>query len=166
MPFAVAHIIIPIIILNLIRDKVKGFKRKITLHEILIAGIFGILPDIDLIFDIIFNSIGSDLHIHRMFTHNLVFPAIVAAATLLIKHKKTRMVLYAASLGLASHVILDFIIVGFVYPLYPITDFGIGLNIIGLFTFSAYQILAGLDAIILLVWIIHEEKKKKIKDFI
>jgi len=166
MPFAVTHILFPIIILSLVRERIKGYKRKITLHEILVAGIFGILPDIDLVLDIAFKSVGSDLHIHRLFTHTLIFPAIAFGAAFFFRHKKTKMILYAASLGLATHVILDFIVGGLVYPLYPIADFGVGLNLLQILGFSSWHILAGMDTILLILWIVHEEKKKKIKDFI
>ena len=168
MPFAVTHILIPIIILDLIRDKVKGFKKKITLHEILVAGVFGILPDIDIAVEFLFKFLGGTANLHRFYTHTLVFPAIITAiAYFAISRKKTKMLFYCAAFGLATHVILDFIVGGLVYPFYPISDFATGLGlVIRETTVNSIQLLAGIDAVVLLVWIIHEERKKKIKDFI
>ena len=47
MPQAAAHILITIILIALIRDFYIRKKKKFPLHYVLIAGLGGILPDLD-----------------------------------------------------------------------------------------------------------------------
>ena len=48
MPFAVTHVISSIILVDLYRDYVANHKKYFTLHTVFIAGLAGLLPDIDL----------------------------------------------------------------------------------------------------------------------
>tara|TARA_Y100000034_G_scaffold125404_1_gene174896 strand:- start:851 stop:994 length:144 start_codon:yes stop_codon:yes gene_type:complete len=45
MPYAVTHVLVAIIVAELLRD----YWKKFNLHYVLIAGIGGLLPDIDII---------------------------------------------------------------------------------------------------------------------
>ena len=51
MPYAVTHVIFALVIADVIRDYVVRDKKKFPLHYVLIAGIAGLLPDIDILFD-------------------------------------------------------------------------------------------------------------------
>ena len=76
MPYAVTHILVPIVLLSLFRDFYlkKNTKKKFPLHYVLITGLGGVLPDIDLIFSTFLNLIGiHNWNIHRTFTHSLFF---------------------------------------------------------------------------------------------
>lgn len=49
MPLAVTHVLLTIILVDLFRDYImKNHKKYLTLHTIMIAGIAGLLPDIDI----------------------------------------------------------------------------------------------------------------------
>src|SRR3989344_1774076 len=72
MALAVTHILIPIVVLSLFRFYYNRWQKKITIHEILVAGIFGLLPDIDFPIDIIFST-----DVHRIFTHTFIIPLIL-----------------------------------------------------------------------------------------
>tara|TARA_Y100000310_G_scaffold345426_1_gene464826 strand:+ start:6318 stop:6482 length:165 start_codon:yes stop_codon:yes gene_type:complete len=50
MPQAVTHILIPILLVSLLRDLFVKRGKKFSSHYILIAGLGGVLPDIDIAF--------------------------------------------------------------------------------------------------------------------
>src|SRR3989344_8773075 len=95
MPYAVTHILIPILLVSILRDfylKRKD-KKHFPLHYALIAGLGGVLPDIDIIISIILNFAGiSNWDIHRTFTHSLLFPLVFFALFLILipVHRKAR----------------------------------------------------------------------------
>ncbi len=178
MPQAVTHILIAIIIADVIRDYLVKDNKKFPLHYVLIAGIAGLLPDIDVIaYWFLHLAFGTPIEaVHRLYTHTLIIPIIILAAGLIIwKSKKlniglgSRMrlgpVIILIAFGYFIHVMLDFLITGVVYPFYPIISLSVGLNLV---SYSGIEgsFLAGLDAILLIVWLIHEEMKHKISDYI
>ena len=168
MPLAVTHVLVPIIIADLIRDHVKGMKHKITLHELFVAGLFGLLPDIDILFGLVSNFLFGTFPtaFHRTYTHTLVIPAVIFLTSLLFWDKqKIRMLLWMAAFGWFSHIILDYFIIGEVMPVFPISNLQVGLNPFGVPNETTYLLVAGLDAVSLLGWLWHEERMKKIKDF-
>lgn len=170
MPFATTHVLVPIIIIDLIRDHYKKLKKKITIHDIFFAGIFGLLPDIDIPIGWLLAGFSGNAaySYHRIFTHTLMLPLIfliIAWAT----HGKKRRFFVIAAFGWATHVMLDFFVGGLVYPLYPLSAFAAGLGLLitnETHPETAAGIMAGIDAIILLLWLWHEEKLHKIKDFV
>ena len=80
MPLAVTHVLLTIIVVDLFRDYVlkKKYKKYFTLHTILIAGIAGLLPDIDVPINMILNFFGyfPDLVLHGGLTHTPIFGLI------------------------------------------------------------------------------------------
>lgn len=174
MPHAVTHVLIAIIIADIIRDYVAKSKRNVPLYLVLVAGIAGLLPDIDIIaywFLRIISSVEIS-QVHRTFSHTLFVPAaflIIGFATLKIK-KVTKYkfnishIAFFAALGVFIHLLLDFALAGWIMPFYPLSYHFIGLNLIP----SDWQttIIPGLDAILLVVWVVHEYRHHRIKDFI
>ena len=59
MPFAVTHVISSIILVDLYRDYVAKHKKYFTLHTVFIAGLAGLLPDIDLPLNWLLNFFNS-----------------------------------------------------------------------------------------------------------
>ena len=164
MPFAVTHILVPIIVVSLIRAHWPKLKHKITIHEIFIAGLFGLLPDIDIPISWINHYLtGAPLELlHRTYTHNFTFVLIIFVAAYLFKlakNKKYYVMGLLAAMGYASHILLDWLAVGYVQPFWPLSAAEFGLNLIPGFA------LKGLDAVLIVFWIWHEEKYKKIKSF-
>lgn len=176
MPQAATHILIALIVGSLIRDFYT--KKKFPLHYILILGIAGLLPDIDVAVYWVLHWFGFTLSkVHRPFTHNLFFPLVfvlLSVLTLKLKNKelgkhhlKIHTIFLMISLGIFIHLSLDMILAGKIMPLYPFLDFSIGMNIESLLPYPLNDIFFPcLDAALLVLWIIYIEWKHKISDFI
>jgi len=179
MPQAVTHVLIVIILLDIFRDYIlkKKHRNKFPMHYLIIAGIAGLLPDIDIaVYWILKLTSGVALtNIHRTFTHTLFLPAIFlllgfifwsSKSEFLEKHKmKLRMIFFVMAFGTLMHLLLDYLLSGYIIPFYPFSYASYGLNLIELTPWPE-TILPALDAILLLSWLIHEEIKHKISDFI
>ena len=168
MPFAVTHVLLTIIAVDLYRDYVSKYKKYFTLHTIFIAGLAGLLPDIDIPLNIFLNLFGIEI-MHRGITHTPLFGLIfLIPAFIYLSRKKHKIAMYffVTTFGVLFHLILDFMFssdaTGIMF-LYPFSIAQFGLNIV-----QEYNpiLLAGVDAIILLLWLWHEEVKHKISDFI
>ena len=162
------HILLAIIVLDLFRDYMVKNKKEVPLSFIFIGGIAGLLPDIDIpLFWLVNNFLGIQVEwFHRTFSHSIFFPLIFLIVSLVIYrfNKKYSLLFAIISFGATFHILLDFIVAGYIMPFYPITTDIAGFNL-------AYQsglndIIPGIDAIILIAWLWHEEKKHKISDFI
>ena len=175
MPYAVAHVILTIVIADIYRDYFA--KKKFPMVYVLIAGIAGLLPDADIPASWIFNFVfGTEYNFHRIYTHSLfyaiVFFLIAMAVSFFAKEKykflkwnmpKRAIVMFflAISFGWFIHIALDCTISADGYlnwiPSFPLTfcphpfsnDFRLGF-----------------DAIILILWLIHEQWKHDVKDYI
>ena len=179
MPHAVTHVLIAIILLDLIRDYTlkKKHRMKFPLHYLIIVGIAGLLPDIDIVIYWIMNVISNVplSEVHRTFTHTLFFPAIFAVAgfatwkvksKFLARHKmKLNTIFFIIAFGTFIHLILDATLSGYIMPIDPIAIFKVGLNLVQLTPWPD-TILPAIDAVLLLAWLAHEEIKHKISDFI
>lgn len=175
MPQAVTHIILPLVLTDIYRDYI--IKKKFNLRYVLIAGLSGLLPDIDILIAWIlrlFSNVGvSDLH--RTITHTIWFPLFFLILFLLTKNynpkfiKKQKLklnyIFLAVSFGTLTHILLDLSFAGSVLIFYPFSEFAIGLNLIPLGYFQG-TFFQGLDAILITLWLIHEELKHKISDYI
>lgn len=174
MPNAVTHVLVAIIIADVIRDYIVKDKKKIPLYLILVAGIAGLLPDLDIVVYWFLRAVYSiDIaQVHRTFSHTLFVPAIfltIGFATCKMK-KITKYkisisdIAFFTALGVSVHLLLDFLLVGWIIPFYPFSYYSIGLNLIP-YTWQT-TIVPGMDAILLILWLVHEYKNHRIKDFI
>ena len=175
MPQAVTHIIIPLVLTDIYRDYIV--KKKFNIRYVLIAGLAGLLPDIDIavawLFKLFSNISVSDLH--RTITHSLLFPLFFLILFFLtknynpksIKRQKLKLnyVFLAMSFGTLTHILLDLSFSGSVSIFYPLSSFSIGLSLIPLNYFQG-TFFQGLDAILITLWLIHEELKHRISDYI
>lgn len=168
MPQAVVHVLFTIIALDLIRDHFLKNKKQLPLHYVFIGGVAGLLPDIDIpLFWLMKNFLGFDVPwFHRVFTHTLLFAGIFAAASLALFgiSKKLSKIAAIIAFGVSFHIFLDWLLVGSVAPFYPFSYEAYGLDLIN--RTSLPGAIEGLEAIVLLWWLWHEEKKHKITDFI
>lgn len=175
MPLAVTHILIPAILADIYRDHFA--KKKFSLHYVYIAGLAGLLPDIDILFFYIFN-LFRDFAIndfHRTYTHAIFFPLIFLILYFLtsninfkfLKKNKLKLnyVFLAIAFGTAMHLFLDGFLSGGLRPFYPFSDYIFNLNLIPVNRFGG-TFFEGLDAILLVLWLLHEEIKHKISDFL
>ena len=175
MPLAVTHILVPAILADIYRDHFS--KKKFSLHYIYISGLVGLLPDIDILFFYVFNLFRdfaiSDFH--RTYTHAIFFPLIFLILYFLTgninpkflrKYKlKLNYIFLAITFGTVLHLALDGFLSGGLRPFFPFSEYVFDLNLIPMDRFSG-TFFQGLDAILLVIWLLHEEIKHKISDFI
>lgn len=164
MPLAVTHVLLAIIIVDLYRDYISKHSKLFTMHTLFIAGVAALLPDID----IPLSWLG--IMGHGGITHTPLFGLIfLIPAFIFLKQKKnkTAMTFFVITFGVLFHIFLDFLLGGGAYEgimlFWPLTSTAFKIH---LFTIiGVNQLPAAVDAMILLLWLWHEEKKHKITDF-
>ncbi len=183
MPQAVTHVIITLIIASVIRElyvRKKGVygKEKFPIHYVLIAGIAGLLPDLDIAAFWVLHYFGFTLNgVHRTFTHTIFVPfGFLLFSFVFNGHKGKRVgkkylsikgVLLMIALGSFIHLLLDLTLAGMIKPLYPFSNFMIGFSIISLLPEELKNLFfPSLDAALLVLWLIYLEWKHKISSFI
>ena len=178
MPTAAIHIIIALIIGGIIRDYFVKDQKKFPLHYILLIGLGGLLPDFDIAIYWILYWFGFTIdEVHRTFTHNLFFPLLLFVfsgiswkwknKSLGKHHLKIHSIFLMLAFGILIHLVLDFMLAGWIMPLYPVSQFSIGLNPIDFLPYALQQIFfPSLDAALIILWLVYIEWKHKISDFI
>jgi hypothetical protein len=169
MPFAVTHVILTMVIVDLFRDHFS--RKKFPLYFVLIGGIAGLAPDIDIPISWLITLVtGAPVDIHRGITHAVIFPVIFALVSLVsYKTGKERwgLVFGLLSFGWLFHLGLDSLVWAetAMQPLYPFSPvFWHGLFVLE--TEFAIGLASALDAVILVLWLLHEQMTHKIKDYI
>lgn len=172
MPLAVTHVILTIILVDLYRDYVSKHKKYFTIHTVMIAGVAGLLPDIDIPINWILSYFGYYFEImqHGGLTHTAFFGLIflVPAFYFLRKNKKIATYFFVITFGILFHIFLDYLLGGGAWEgvmwLWPFSAESFKIHL--LLKVKDSNLFVGLDAVILLLWLWHEEAKHKIKDFI
>jgi len=179
MPYAVTHILIPILIVAIYRDFFA--KNKFPLHYVLFAGLGGVLPDIDIPISFLVSLVGGgNVWLHGAITHSLFFPLAFLVLFLVLKpiglkarvcnigrhNLKLSYLFLAIGFGVLIHLGLDSIFGGETLWLYPFLGTDFGLNVIENFGYRWETVMATLDGILLVVWILYLEIKHRISDFI
>ena len=172
MPYAATHVLLTIILLDLYRDHVTRHKKYFSLHTLLIAGIAGLLPDIDIVLEWFVDMVKApSLFLHGYLTHTIIFGLVFLIPGFIFlkkeQHKKA-MYFFVITYGVLFHLLLDVVLGGgadkgamLFWPL-SLEMF----RIHALTSLNIPNLMISLDAIILLIWLYHEEKKHKIKDYI
>ncbi len=180
MPQAVTHVLIPIILLSLFRDYALSEKsrKRFPLHYVLIGGIAGAVPDLDIAVYYVMNFFGFSFEqLHRTFSHNIFVPAFFVLLGFLFlglkikelgRHKlRLGTIFFVTAFGILIHLILDATIYGEVMFLYPFSNYAIGVNLVKLLPVAWWDtIIPCLEAALLILWIIYMEVKHKLSDFI
>ncbi len=176
MPYSVTHVILTIVIVDLYRDYVV--KKKFSPWYVLIAGIAGLLPDLDIPVSWVFNWLfKTNYNFHRLYTHSMLWFIVLFFIGLgfylfaknrdykILKYNvpKDNIVLFfmALAFGWFMHILFDCTLAADgllnVFPGYPISfcmhPFG-------------QDVMVGIDAIILVAWLLHEQWRHEIKDYI
>lgn len=173
MPLAVTHVLLTIILVDLYRDYITKHKRLFSLHTVLIAGIAGLLPDIDVPLRMMYQLFKAEIPIllqHGMLTHTPLFALIFLIPALILwkqgKHKPA-VVFFVITFGAMFHLFLDWLIGGGAYEgimwFFPLSTHTFKLHILRNVGLSDWPM--ALDAVILIGWLWHENIKHKIKDF-
>lgn len=166
MPNAVLHVILTIILIDIFRDYVlpKHHHHRFPRWMVLVGGIAGLAPDIDVPISWVVSWISNTtVSFHGGITHTLIFPIVIALVGFVLhfmNKKKASIVMWIVAFGWFFHLTLDCTFLGAYNPLWPINGVQFCPH-----TFSN-NIMPGLDAVLLIAWLIHEEVKHKIKDYI
>lgn len=179
MPYAVTHLLTPLILVAILRDLMK---KKFSLHYAFIAGFGGVLPDIDILISIVLKIIGlSNWQIHKTFTHSLFFPLVLLVLFLITKpiskkarvcnigrHKLTiSLIFLALSFGTLMHITLDTLLGAPSYLFNPISSVDYSLDVFGWVDNEIYPLVFPLlDGFMFIIWLIYLEWKHKISDVI
>lgn len=174
MAHAVTHIILTIVLIDLFRDYV--LKKKFPTWIVLVGGIAGLLPDIDIVYSVFYNSINhTGLSFHGGITHSIIFPLIFLVVGLLFyfkgleirlskinieRNKNLYITLFVISFGLFFHLVLDCMFSGYPTLLHPFCACNICPQ------WNIQSLAPAIDSIILIFWLVHEEIRHKIKDYI
>lgn len=178
MPYAVTHFLAAIFLVGLFRDYFIKDKKKFPLSYVLIGGIAGIAPDLD-VFAFYIASFFGFLYgeVHRAFSHTLFVPLLFLFLGFLsygfknkrlgIHHLKLRNIFFVIAFGALIHILLDFLIIGKVGLFYPFSYTTAGLGLYELLPISWQDtFLYSLDAALMVGWICYLEIRHKISDFI
>lgn len=180
MPTAVLHILVPLVLVALYRDYFISDKKKrsFPLHYVLIAGIGGILPDIDIGAYWILHWFGYSIDVvHRTIMHSIFLPVLLLALYFVFmkvkvgelgRHKLTlSMIFMMLFIGVITHLILDGLLAGSICLLCPVSAAMSGFNLIGLLPEGLQGIaIASVEGVLLVFWLVYLEWKHKISDFI
>ena len=167
MPAAVAHTITGLFLGERLRNK---FFSKYSQFFVLVCGIAGLFPDIDIAVYFVLRLFIKDLPfqiVHRGFTHTIFFPLIFLAAALValaLKKEKPFVLFYMISVGTLSHVVLDFVLTQRIALFYPLSDVTNGIGLVPDTQFGR-TIVMSIDAVLLTLWIVYLYWKGHIKKF-
>ena len=191
MPFAVTHVLAPIIFLELVRDGWKKASKFFSRKHVFLVGVAGLLPDVDLLIYRAIELLGSPAPLtdigHRIILHNVWIPSGFLLFFFILRslvgtsrgnrrkgnRKKELMsfskVFLVLFIGFSMHLLLDAVLTGNVIPFYPLGDYNVNLNFVGQIASAtgvpALTILVSMDALLLLFWLWHQETEKHIKDY-
>ena len=164
MPYAVTHILVPMILIDTIRDRILKLKKQFLPNKyILLAGLAGLFPDIDIPVSII---LFGDVSVHRTFGHSIWIPLaffIGFVYSYLFKKQKWWKFFLMCFIGVSIHIILDASLSGYVSLFYPFSDTPYGLNLLP--SSKASLIFTIMDAVSLFGWLIYEKLQHHISDF-
>ncbi|MBI3334096.1 metal-dependent hydrolase [Candidatus Pacearchaeota archaeon] len=182
MPYAVTHILVPLLAVALWRDYYlrKSDKRSFPLHYVLLAGLGGIIPDLDIALFWLLQLAGIDASvwsIHKTYLHSFIIPLIflgIAGIThslrfsALGKHKlKLSVIALMFVIGSFTHVSLDLLLGEPFSPFLPFHEQQLGFSFFSLLPEPVQGLFyPTLDAALLIVYLIYLEWKHKISDFI
>lgn len=163
MALAVTHIILTIAFLDIFRHYVFGLK-KFPRYLLVIGGIAGLAPDLDIPLSWIITLLtGTSVNLHGLFTHSIFFALVfllIGLAFYYQKNLKWAKIFYVIAVGWTLHIFLDCF-----YGMDSTKLFLWPYQILPLFcpTWDLYQYAHSIDAIILVLWLLHEEISNKIK---
>ncbi|MDP3734220.1 MAG: metal-dependent hydrolase [Nanoarchaeota archaeon] len=169
MALAVTHVLVVIIILELFRYYVFE-KDKFPRYLVVIGGIAGLVPDVDIPLGWFLSLVsGTTVYFHGLFTHSIFF-VLLFLALAFIRHyqddQKWAKIFAVIAVGWFFHLVLDCFYGGFsstetklfLWPLTIMPSFCPSWNV--------YLFAPHIDAILLVVWLIHEEIHGYIKKYV
>lgn len=164
MALAVTHVILTVVLLDIFRHYVFRLK-KFPRYLLVVGGIAGLLPDVDVPLTWAYNFLtGAKIDLHGDFTHSLIFPLVfLGIAGILYYQKKMNWakIFYVIAAGLFFHLFLDCLFGGYKTFFWPFIETSRFCPQWGLYGYAVH-----IDAVILIIWLVHEEVHKKVRDYI
>lgn len=169
MAQVITHFFTSTFLAILFKKQFSEIKKYIGIKELFIIGLFGMLPDSDVMPFIIDSYFNLGLpNIHRIITHNLTIAAVIFLIGLVLyfKSKRAGLIFMLGGIGWSSHIFLDWLLSGTIMPFYPFSSFETGVELVpsGNIRLSSY-VLGGIDAAVFLTWGWFAIIKGKLKDF-
>ena len=172
MPFAVTHVLVSVICVDLYRHYVTKHKGYFTLHTLFIAAFAGLLPDIDIPLNSIISLFGAEIA-HRTFTHTPFFGLLFLIPAFIywhLKKHKIAMYFFVTCFAVLLHITLDYVFApDYAHGLmlfYPISYQALEIGVLGsLGTLATVKLYSAVDACLFLLWLWHQEIKHKIRDY-
>jgi len=163
MALAATHIIGAIFILDLFRHYLFG-KKQFPRYLLIVGGIAGLGPDIDIPLTWLINFVtGNNSNFHGTFTHSFLFVLIFFGIGALF-HSKKKMkwakIFYVIAAGWFIHLGLDWLFGEYKLLFWPFATPKYIFPQTNLWIYSAE-----IDAIVLVLWLLHEELHKRIRDY-
>jgi membrane-bound metal-dependent hydrolase YbcI (DUF457 family) len=172
MPLAVTHVLSSILLVDFYRDFLTHHKKYIRLHTIFLAGLGGLLPDIDMVITFIFSLFAKETPMllrHGGITHTPLFALLFLIPGIILWKKKQHikaMNWFVIAFGIFLHIFLDFFLGGGMSTgimwFFPFSQTGVAIHLLS----GIPSAFAALDAIFLLVWLYVMDKKRRVKDYI
>lgn len=163
MALAVTHIILTIAFLDIFRHYVFGLK-KFPRYLLVVGGIAGLAPDLDIPLGWILTLLtGNPVNLHGVFTHSILFAllfAVIGAAFHYKMNLKWAKIFYVIAVGWTFHILLDCVFNSYATFLWPLSVDTMAFCPARSFL-ESYR--SSIDAIILVLWLVHEEIHHKIK---
>ena len=163
MAYAVTHIILTIVLLDIFRHYVFQ-KDKFPRYLLVIGGIAGLAPDLDIPLSWIYNLFtNNSINFHGTFTHTLLIPLIFLAIAGILHYQnnmKWAKIFYVIAAGWFFHLFLDCTFGGYKTFFWPLMTGNLCPQ------WGLQEHAQSIDAIILVLWLVHEEIHKKIRDYI
>ena len=164
MALAVTHVLIPIIILDLLRHYLFG-KKKFSRYLLVIGGIAGLAPDIDIPLSWLINLFAdNNVNLHSLsISHSFLFVLVFLSIALLFQsrhNQKWANIFYVIAAGWTMHLGLDWFFGEYKQLFWPFMTPAYMFPSWDLWKYSE-----SIDAIILVLWLVHEEFHKYIKDY-
>lgn len=178
IPHAVTHVLIVVVLLEIFRHYFVKKKENFPLHYLIIGGLAGLIPDLDIFAYYILSYFGFAINeVHRTFSHTLFMPLLFIifaglsygfkSKKLGERHLRLRNIFLVIAFGIFIHLLLDAILIGKIMPFFPVSSHSLGLNLISLFPASwQNSIMPSLDALLLIIWMISLEFRHKLSRYI
>ncbi len=173
MALAVTHILITIFVLDLFRHYYFG-KKKFPRYLLVVGGIAGLAPDIDIPLIWVWNLIsGHNGSLHGIFSHSLLFVFLflvvgfyLGSSASFLKTPKLRSkwsaISYVIAFGWTMHISLDCLYGGYKAFIWPI-QFDTLAFCPQISFLQKHRI--SIDSILLVGWLVHEEMHGLVKDY-
>ncbi|MBI2665990.1 metal-dependent hydrolase [Candidatus Woesearchaeota archaeon] len=165
MAYAVMHILAVIIFLDLLRHYVFK-KNKFPRYLVVLGGIAGLAPDIDIPLGGLLHLItGKEILSHGTLTHSFLLALAFFAVGIFLHSKKNYVwsrISNVIGVGIFFHILLDcFYGSGMEkFFLWPFTKILSACNLWDLYPYGNH-----IDAVLLVLWLVHEEVHQKVKDW-